>query len=126
MARADTVTQVNFIKSNILAVDERDQKVWELITDVPKVQKVWAIIIFVLNIIIPGTYLLTNHYETYRPGHDDSELLLVEVQQDSFFRGSLPAIARVRTHRLRHLDLLGSTYPQEGSRGPTRPVEVLG
>lgn len=63
MARADTVTQVNFIKSNILAVDERDQKVWELITDVPKVQKVWAIIIFVLNIIIPGTYLLTNHYE---------------------------------------------------------------
>jgi hypothetical protein len=64
MANADTVTQVNFVKSSILAVDERDQKVWELITDVPKVQKVWAFIILVLNVIIPGIYLLTNHYET--------------------------------------------------------------
>jgi hypothetical protein len=64
MANADTVTQVNFVKSSILAVDERDQKVWELITDVPKVQKIWAFIILVLNVIIPGIYLLTNHYET--------------------------------------------------------------
>lgn len=61
MANADTVTQVNFVKSSILAVDERDQKVWELITDVPKVQKIWAFIILVLNVIIPGIYLLTNH-----------------------------------------------------------------
>jgi len=29
--------------------------VWELITDVPKIKKVYAIIIFVLNMIIPGS-----------------------------------------------------------------------
>jgi hypothetical protein len=62
MARADTVTQVNFVKSSILSVDERDQKVWELITDVPKVQKMYAFGILALNVILPGiftNYLLT-------------------------------------------------------------------
>ena len=62
MANADTVTQVNFIKSKILSIDERDQKVWELITDVPKLSKVYAGIIFVLNVIVPGKYLLTIDY----------------------------------------------------------------
>jgi len=60
MARADTVTQVNFVKSSILSIDERDQKVWELITDVPKVQKIYAFGILALNIILPGIFSNTN------------------------------------------------------------------
>ncbi len=56
MARADTVTQVNFVKSSIMNVDERDQKVWELITDVPKVQKMYAFGILILNVILPGIF----------------------------------------------------------------------
>jgi hypothetical protein len=56
MARADTVTQVNFVKASILTVDERDQKVWELITDVPKVQKLYAFGILAINIILPGIF----------------------------------------------------------------------
>jgi hypothetical protein len=60
MARADTVTQVNFVKSSILSIDERDQKVWELVTDVPKVQKIYAFGILALNIILPGIFPLTH------------------------------------------------------------------
>jgi hypothetical protein len=56
MARADTVTQVNFVKSSIMNVDERDQKVWELITDVPKVQKLYAFGILILNVVLPGIF----------------------------------------------------------------------
>jgi hypothetical protein len=56
MARADTVTQVNFVKSSIMNVDERDQKVWELITDVPKVQKMYAFGILILNVVLPGIF----------------------------------------------------------------------
>ena len=56
MVNADTTTQVNFVKSRILSVDERDKKVWELITDVPKLNKVWAIGVLLLNIIVPGNY----------------------------------------------------------------------
>jgi hypothetical protein len=62
MARADTVTQVNFVKSSILSIDERDQKVWELVTDVPKVQKIYAFGILALNIILPGIFPLTHTF----------------------------------------------------------------
>jgi hypothetical protein len=54
MVNADTTTQVDFVKSRILSVDERDKKVWELITDVPKLNKVWAIAVLLLNIVVPG------------------------------------------------------------------------
>lgn len=54
MVNADTTTQVNFVKNRIISIDERDKKVWELITDVPKLNKVWAIAVFILNIVVPG------------------------------------------------------------------------
>ena len=38
----------------MIAVDERDAQVWQLITDVPKLKGPWQYICFVLNVIIPG------------------------------------------------------------------------
>ena len=48
-----------FIKENVIAGDERDGKVWELITDVPKVKAPLCYVLFVLNIIIPGNFIRT-------------------------------------------------------------------
>ena len=58
MAKADTVTQVNFVKSTLMSMDERDQKIWELITDVPKLDKMYAFGVLFLNVVLPG--MLTN------------------------------------------------------------------
>lgn len=60
MAKADTVTQVNFVKSTLMSMDERDQKIWELITDVPKLDKMYAFGVLFLNVVLPGmlTHLL--------------------------------------------------------------------
>ena len=43
-----------FMKERIIANDERDQRLWELITDVPKLNKPWNYICFITNVIIPG------------------------------------------------------------------------
>jgi hypothetical protein len=90
MARADTVTQVNFVKSSILTVDERDQKVWELITDVPKVQKLYAFGILALNIILPGifnNFLMTSSH--LGVGTMLMSILLPKCSKTMFFVGLL-------------------------------------
>ena len=37
-----------------MAIDDKDKQVWDLITDVPKLGKLWAVLCLILNIIIPG------------------------------------------------------------------------
>lgn len=46
---------MEFIKSRILVADQRDQQVWQLVSDVPEVSQVWAVAIFLLNIVFPGS-----------------------------------------------------------------------
>ena len=42
------------MREKVMAIDEKDAKVWELITDVPRLGSPWQYICFVLNVIIPG------------------------------------------------------------------------
>ena len=37
-----------------MGIDDKDKQVWDLITDVPKLGKLWAALCLILNIIIPG------------------------------------------------------------------------
>ena len=39
----------------MLKVEQADIRAWELVTDVPQLQNVWAYVCLVLNIVIPGT-----------------------------------------------------------------------
>ena len=48
---------VKRIKDKVLQLDERDSKVWEYITDVPRTNAPIQYILFLLNLVIPGTYL---------------------------------------------------------------------
>ena len=45
---------MKFMKEKVIDVDEKDKRVWELITDVPKIKAPFQYICFVLNVIIPG------------------------------------------------------------------------
>ncbi len=48
---------MEFIKSRIFTTDPRDEQVWKLVTEVPEVSKIWAGIILVLNVAVPGMSL---------------------------------------------------------------------
>ena len=39
----------------LLKVEQADIRAWELVTDVPELQNVWAYVCLVLNIVLPGT-----------------------------------------------------------------------
>ena len=43
-----------FMKNKIMAIDDKDRQVWTLITDVPKLNIMWAVVCFILNVIVPG------------------------------------------------------------------------
>ena len=52
----DTVKQAGaFAMNAMLSVPQADIRAWELITDVPELQNVWAYVCLILNIILPGT-----------------------------------------------------------------------
>jgi len=53
---------LDFVKNKVLSFDEKDRKVWELITDVPELSKLWAVICAVVNVIVPGMYFIENYY----------------------------------------------------------------
>ena len=42
------------IKKSVVNLDDKDKKVWELITEVPKMSKIMAIVCLVLNCVFPG------------------------------------------------------------------------
>ena len=42
-------------KTGILTVSDVDLRVWELVTDVPALQNIWAYVCFILNVLLPGT-----------------------------------------------------------------------
>lgn len=87
---------------------------WALITDVPQLSKIYAGIILVLNIIIPGMCTISYLTPIFRLRHHDRELLPVEVQQDPLLRGPVPAAARTHVRRLLPLNLLGLPDREEG------------
>ena len=66
------------MKDKVIAIDEKDAQVWQLITDVPKLKAPWQYICFVLNVIIPGK--LRMNLTWFRQRHNDSELLLRKVE----------------------------------------------
>ena len=43
------------VKTGMLTVNDVDLRVWELISDVPELQNLWAYVCFALNILLPGT-----------------------------------------------------------------------
>ena len=43
------------IRKGITGISNQDLRVWELCTDVPALGNVWAYIILILNILLPGT-----------------------------------------------------------------------
>lgn len=45
---------MDFIKNKVLSIDDKDRRVWELISDVPKLSKLVAVVLAVLNIVVPG------------------------------------------------------------------------
>ena len=53
MRKAQTM---KFVKESVIAVDEKDRQVWQLVTDVPKLKAPWQYICFILNVIIPGKF----------------------------------------------------------------------
>ena len=42
---------------HVLTVNEKDAKVFKLITQIPKVTTPWSYLLFILNLIIPGKRL---------------------------------------------------------------------
>ena len=45
---------MEFMRNKIMAIDERDRQVWELITTVPKLNMILAVIFALINVFIPG------------------------------------------------------------------------
>ena len=39
----------------LLKVEQADIRAWELVTDVPELQNVWAYVCLILNVVLPGT-----------------------------------------------------------------------
>ena len=59
----DSQVQMDFIKNKVLSIDDKDRRVWELISDVPKLSKVVAVVLAILNIVVPGkTPILFENY----------------------------------------------------------------
>ncbi len=81
---------MTFMKDKVIDVDAKDQQLWALITDVPRLKAPMQYICFILNVLIPGKFKfefeqgipLTKPYfknfnlTVYRYWHDDSLLLL--------------------------------------------------
>ena len=44
-----------FAMSAMLSVPQADVRAWELVTNVPELQNIWAYVCLALNVIIPGT-----------------------------------------------------------------------
>lgn len=42
------------MRERVIDVDAKDQQVWQLITDVPKIKTPWQYVCFILNVIVPG------------------------------------------------------------------------
>ncbi len=42
------------MKEKVIDIDAKDQQVWALITDVPKIKSPWQYVCFILNVIVPG------------------------------------------------------------------------
>ena len=57
MANADRKTQLEFVQNSLMAIDERDRQVWELVTHVPKLSMPLAVIFALLNVFVPGKTL---------------------------------------------------------------------
>ncbi len=53
---------MEFVKSRILSADDRDLTIWRLVTETPEVSQMWAAIILVLNIVVPGIYQFESLY----------------------------------------------------------------
>ena len=49
---------MKFMRERVIDVDQKDQEVWRLITDVPRVKTPWQYVCFILNVIIPGNHIL--------------------------------------------------------------------
>ena len=71
------------MKERVIDVDIRDARVWELITDVPKVKTPWQYLCFILNVIIPGKIICQLKPFLIRPGHYDNLRFLRKMVQDS-------------------------------------------
>ena len=54
MNSGDRAKQMDFMRNKLMAIDDKDRQVWELITDVPKLSMLWAVACFIVNIIVPG------------------------------------------------------------------------
>ena len=42
------------MRQKVMVVSEADAKIWELVSDVPKVGKPMAVVVTILNFMIPG------------------------------------------------------------------------
>ena len=93
------------MKERVISVDERDSKVWALITDVPRLKSPWQYVCFVLNVIIPGN--LHPSHPTLRQRHHDYLLLLRKVEQNLVHDRSFPVVLGLHTNRVDLLHLLG-------------------
>lgn len=68
MRKAQTV---KFMKEKVIDIDAKDQQVWALITDVPKIKTPWQYVCFILNVIIPGKHLRNLKPSSHRFGNND-------------------------------------------------------
>ena len=55
MTKDDVNAGLASVKTGILTVSDVDLRVWELVTDVPALQNIWAYVCFILNVLLPGT-----------------------------------------------------------------------
>mmetsp|Transcript_2424 Transcript_2424/g.1748 ORF Transcript_2424/g.1748 Transcript_2424/m.1748 type:complete len:113 (+) Transcript_2424:61-399(+) len=55
------------MKESVIAVDEKDRQIWNMVTDVPTLKGIWPYICFILNIFLPGsgTMISSCFYEVW-------------------------------------------------------------
>ena len=55
ISQEDAKAAASYAVNAMLTVPQADIRAWELVTDVPELQNVWAYVCLILNIILPGT-----------------------------------------------------------------------
>ena len=54
ISREDVNANAKYAKDAVLKINPQDLRVWELVTDVPRVKLFWAYLCLALNVLIPG------------------------------------------------------------------------
>ena len=104
---------MKIMKERVISVDERDQQVWNLITDVPKLKSPGSTFASYSTLLSQVRSLSSKYLPFYRLWHYDLKLFLRQVEQDHVHDRSLLAFLSLHPDWLDIFYLLGSTHCEE-------------